>query len=211
MTDFAAEADHLQVQPLHQRWIGREEFVHPLVWIFLWTHKAQSLCYSPDVRIDRKVRLIEREEHHDPGRLLSNPRKRQEPLHRLVERKIGEKRHVERSLFTRDTLQHVLDSYRLLVVQPADLDCLSDFIHRGVLHPFEGSEVLEKRAVRVVAVCVACVLREDRSDQLLNRSAPRDLDLAVTIEQPLRDPIDVLLGVHAQEDRDGEFTMQAVN
>jgi len=75
MTDLAPQTDQMQVQAPHERWIGREEFVHSLVWIVLCSDESEPPRDSPDVRIDWKVGPIEREEHHDPGRLPPHPGK----------------------------------------------------------------------------------------------------------------------------------------
>ena len=71
-----------------------------LVWIILLSHQAKTGCYTPDVRIDRKIRLAKREEHHDPRRLLSHPWRGEEPFHRSIQGEIGEEGEVERSPFS---------------------------------------------------------------------------------------------------------------
>jgi hypothetical protein len=95
MTDLAAEANQLQVKASHERWIGREECVHSLVWIVSLSQQAKTRRYTPDVRIDREIRLVKREEHHDPRCLLSHPWRDEEPFHRSIQGEIGEKGEVK--------------------------------------------------------------------------------------------------------------------
>ena len=110
MTDFAAEADQLQVKTPHERWIGREERVHPLVWVVSLFHQAETGRYTPDVRIDRKIRLPKGEEHHYPRRLLSHPWRGEEPGHRSIQGEIGEEGEIERSPFSHDPFEDQLNT-----------------------------------------------------------------------------------------------------
>ncbi len=125
----------------HERWIRREECVHSLMWVVLLSHQAKTGRYTPDVRIDRKIRLVKREEHHDPRRLLPHSRGGEELCHRLVEGKIGEEGEVERSPFSHDPFEDQLNTGRLLSMQPTDLDYFCNLICRGLSHLVEVSEV----------------------------------------------------------------------
>ena len=201
MTDLAAEADQLQVKTPHERWIGREERVHPLVWVISLSHQAETGRYTPDVRIDREIRLVKREEHHDPRRLLPHSRGGEEPCHRLVEGKIGEEGEVERSPFSHDPFEDQLNTGRLLSVQPTDLDCFCNLIYRGLSHLIEVSEVCKEGRVGSISVRIIRVLREDCRDKFFERIARGNGDFAVVIMETFCNPSRYLLGVHACEDR----------
>jgi len=185
------------MQRRHQGRVFWQQGVRLIVGVAGGLDQSDASEDAADVRIDGEVRTPEREEHHDPGGLLPDAGRREEPVHRGAEVHLAEEREVQTSALAMDPAENLSDPLGLLPVESADTDGTTDRVDAGGTDGVEGSEAGEQRCERPIAVRIAGVLGQDGQDEFLDGIGAADVGRSETVGESSGEPNGPLTRVHA--------------